>query len=194
MARPEELRRSREPVKPSDPPSGLELPTPRLPGRRGALSDWVTQRWVQYTGRRVVLSEQPWLEGPVGDVDVIGPAFFRRFAERRGLTFVDQGPRRGLLQDFSRLAGPACEPARVDRRVAEFYEDTAAFDFDVWSEWCGAFRPFGGALAAIFSRRLQQLNMPLSPLDTRLGITSDVVQLRDASGGVAYTAWVRDLV
>lgn len=156
--------------------------------------DWVTQRWVQYTGRRVQLSEQPWLDGPVGDVDVIGPAFFRRFAERRGLQVVDHGPRRGLLQDFACLAGPGCEPARVDRRVAEFYEDTAAFEFDVWSEWCGPFRPFGGALAAFFSRRLQQLNMPLSPLDTRLGITSDVVQLRDAAGRVTHTAWVRDLV
>ena len=64
----------------------------------------------------------------------------------------------------------------------------------MWSEWCGAFRPFGGALAAIFSRRLQQLNVPLSALDTKLGITSQVVQLRERSGRIVYTAWVRDVV
>jgi hypothetical protein len=53
---------------------------------------------------------------------------------------------------------------------------------------------FGGALAVIFSRRLQQLNVPLSSLDTKLGITSNVVQLKERSGRVAYTAWVRDVV
>jgi hypothetical protein len=82
----------------------------------------------------------------------------------------------------------------VDARVVAFYEKTADFEFDIWSEWCGAFRPFGGALAVIFSRRLQQLNVPLSSLDTKLGITSNVVQLKERSGRVADTAWVRDVV
>ena len=172
----------------------LQLRTPDLGGGRGALSDWVTQRWVQVTGRRVALGEHPWLEGPVGDVEHIGSAFFRRLAERRQLDVVTDGPGRGLLGDFSELRGPDCDPGRVDPRVIAFYERTADFEFDVWSEWCGAFRPFGGALAAIFSRRLQQLNVPLSALDTKLGITSQVVQLRERSGRIVYTAWVRDVV
>ncbi len=174
---------------------GFELRTPSLGDRRGALSDWVTQRWVQLTGESVTLSDCPWLEGPVGDVGLIGSAFFRRLAERKNLDFVADGPGRGLIDDFSRLSGPACRPNDVDVRVIAFYENTADFEFDIWSEWCGAFRPFGGALAAIFSRRLQQLNVPLSPLDTKLGITSDVVQLKERSSGqVVYTAWVRDVV
>lgn len=176
-------------------PKGFELRTPSLGDRRGVLSDWVTQRWVQLTGERVSLSDCPWLEGPVGDVGLIGSAFFRRLAERKNLDFVANGPGRGLIDDFSRLSGPACRPDDVDVRVIAFYENTADFEFDIWSEWCGAFRPFGGALAAIFSRRLQQLNVPLSPLDTKLGITSDVVQLKERSSGqVVYTAWVRDVV
>jgi len=154
----------------------------------------MTQRWVQLTGKRVDLSDYPWLEGPIGDVELIGSAFFRRLAERKDLDFVADGPGRGLINDFSRLRGPACSPENVDPRVVTFYENTAEFEFDIWSEWCRAFRPFGGALAAIFSRRLQQLNVPLSPLDTKLGITSDVVQLKERSGRVVYTAWVRDVV
>src|SRR5262249_1769475 len=130
--------------------SDSERRMPRLGERRGVLSDWTTQRWVQLTGKRVALSDYPWLEGPVGDVDVIGSAFFRRLAERKHLQFVDDGPGRGLLADFSRVGGPMCNPEHVDRRVITFYEDTAEFEFDVWSEWCGAFRPFGGALATIF--------------------------------------------
>jgi hypothetical protein len=128
----------------------------------------MTQRWVQLTGKRVDLSDYSWLEGPIGDVELVGSAFFRRLAEKKDLDFVADGPGRGLINDFSRLRGPACRPENVDPRVVTFYENTAEFEFDIWSEWCGAFRPFGGALAAIFSRRLQQLNVPLSPLDTKL--------------------------
>jgi hypothetical protein len=74
---------------------------------RGAFVDWTTQRWVRATGRRVALDECSWLEGPVGDVDVIGADFFARFAEREGLTMVTDGPPRGLVEDF----GPS--PARL---------------------------------------------------------------------------------
>ena len=82
---------------------GLELRTPNLGGRRGVLSDWITQRWVQLTGKGVNLSDCPWLEGPVGDVELIGSAFFRRLAEKKNLEFVEDGPGRGLIADFSRL-------------------------------------------------------------------------------------------
>lgn len=161
---------------------------------RGALVDRTTQRWVRATGHRVTLEERPWLEGPVGDVDVIGTDFFARFADREGLTMVTSGPPRGLVEDFAALAGPTCDPSQVDARVTQFYEQTSEYEFDVWSEWRGGFRPFGNALAAIFSRRLQQLNVPLSPLDTSQGISTSVVQLVDPEGVVKQTAWVREIV
>ena len=161
---------------------------------RGALVDWTTQWWVQATGRRVALDEHSWLEGPVGDVDVIGTDFFARFADREGLTMVTDGPPRGLVENFAAFAGPACSPSQVDARVVEFYEQTSEYEFDVWSEWRGGFRPFGSALAVIFSRRLQQLNVPLSPLDTSQGISTAVIQLVDAAGAVKQTAWVREIV
>jgi hypothetical protein len=50
-------------------------------------------------------------------------------------------------------------------------------------------------LALLFSRRLQQLNVPLSALDTSRGITSEVLQLVEpTSGEVRYTAWLRTLI
>lgn len=52
----------------------------------------------------------------------------------------------------------------------------------------------GRALARLFSRRLQQLNVPLSSLDTSRGLTSAVLQLVDpATGAVRHTAWLREL-
>ena len=160
---------------------------------RGAFVDRVTQTWVRATGTAVSLAEHPWLEGPVGDVDVIGVGFFERLAQRRGWTVVESGTR-GLLESFSCLSGPSCNAAAVHPQVACFYERTSEYDFDVWSEWSGTFKPFGSALAAIFSQRLQQLNVPLSALDTKLGMVSRVMQLVDADGQRAGTAWVREAV
>ena len=49
-------------------------------------------------------------------------------------------------------------------------------------------------LAFFFSRRLEQLNVPLSGLDTSRGVSSDVLHLVDRnSGSIKQTAWVREL-
>jgi hypothetical protein len=161
---------------------------------RGALVDRTTQRWVKFTGRRVDLDECLWLRGPVGDVDVIGTNFFARLADREGLTVVTDGPPRGLVENFEDLAESACDLLQLDAQIAEFYEQASEYEFALWSEWHGGFRPFGGALAAIFTRRLQQLNVPLSPLDTSQGISTSVVQLVDGAGAAKQTAWIREIV
>jgi len=149
---------------------------------------------VRATGRRTSIEEAPWLDGPVGDPTGIGVSFFERWAERRGLGVVSDGGRRGLVPDFDALAGPDFDPAAVHPDVRRFYEETSDYELEAWSEWCGAFRPFGWLLARMFSRRLQQLNVPLSPLDTAAGTTSDVLHLVDGeSGDHVMAAWVRVL-
>ncbi len=160
----------------------------------GALSDWTTQQWVMLTGQRIALAAYPWLEGPVAGPEGVGLRFFHRLAESRGLVVRSAGPSRGLLPSLDLLAGPWFDPRRLDPDVRAFYERTSDFELDAWAEWCGAFRPLGRLLALIFSRRLQQLNVPLEPLDTALGTTSEVLQLADPdTGRVALTAWVRQL-
>ncbi|MEJ7810002.1 MAG: hypothetical protein WKG32_06225 [Gemmatimonadaceae bacterium] len=174
---------------------GLVLSLVWLGDARGHLIDWLTQRWVQFTGRRVDLARDAWLDGPVGDPGGIGADFFDRLASVRGLRVRRGDPDAGLMPAFGSLAGPAFDPGAVDPRVAAFYERTAGFDLDAWAEWCGLFRPFGQLLAWLFSRRLQQLNVPLTGLDTSRGMTSEVIQLVDpATGGVRLTAWVRRLL
>ncbi len=161
--------------------------------RRGELSDWVTQRWVCATGRRVDLAAPPWLAGPVATPRGIGRRVFEEVAVANGLRLARPATC-GLVGDLAALAGPDLDPARLDPRVRDFYERTSAYELDAWAEWCGAFRPFGWALARLFSRRLQQLNVPLSALDTSRGLTSAVLQLADpATGAVRHTAWLREL-
>jgi hypothetical protein len=160
--------------------------------RRGNLSDWTTQQWVRTTGRYIKLADHSWLDGPVGGTRGIGKQFFEQYAKDKNLETIQSGVR-GLLSDFSRLEeGNNLSPVALP--VKEFYEQTSEFDLDAWSEWCHLFKPFGKALSMLFSTRLQQLNVPLSPLDSAKGMTSDVIQLRDRqSGQLAQTAWVREL-
>lgn len=164
----------------------------RLGSRRGHLTDWLTQRWVCATGRRVDLRDDPWLAGPIAQTDGIVPGFFQSLAEREGLALLEPGEHAGILPSFACLKGPSFDPSAVHPGVVHFYESTGSYELDAWAEWCGAFRSFGRLLAVLFSRRLQQLNVPLTGLDTARGLTNDVLHLAHPStGAVRYIAWRR---
>ena len=160
--------------------------------RRGYLTDYVTQLWVRATGRRVSIANASWLDGPVGRTALIGSEFFLEFAREHSL---ELNPGLGLIPDMGGLESRVCHIQRLSSGVVDFYQNTANYGIEAWSEWCGFFRPFGHALAILFSRRLQQLNVPLSSLDTSLGITSSISTLADpvTKAAIAST-WVRTLV
>ncbi|MBZ0280136.1 MAG: hypothetical protein K8L97_05315 [Anaerolineae bacterium] len=161
--------------------------------KRGYLTDWVTQQWVCLTGRLVDLEHDSWLDGPIGKTRGIGKHYFGELAQEQGLELLSSNPHTGLIQNFASLT--PTNSNNIQTGVRQFYENTADYDLDAWSQWSGVFRPFGGLLAALFSRRLQQLNVPLSGLDTSRGITSEIIQLVDPlSGEVRYTAWLRELI
>jgi hypothetical protein len=164
-----------------------------LGSKYGYLTDWATQQWVRATGRRILLAQHSWLDGPIGNARIIGKEFFQGYAQEYGLEIVE-GADCGLLNDFSALAGDSNHLNGVAPAVQDFYEHTSAYDLDAWSEWHGLFRPFGLALAVLFSRRLQQLNIPLSPMDSSRGMSSKVLQMRNRqTGQLVQTAWVREL-
>jgi hypothetical protein len=156
---------------------------------RGYLSDWLTQQWVRATGNRVELAKLSWLNGPIGTTHGIGPQFFDDYAARAGLEILSGDAPRGLVDDLATVLGGA----RVHPAVASFYERTSEYDMDCWSEWSSVFRPFGRLLALLFSRRLEQLNVPLAGLETHRGISSRVLVMRTPQGEL-QTAWVRQLL
>ena len=169
-----------------------QCPTPWLGKRHGYLSDRITQMWVRATGRRITRSDEPWLQGPIGSTDVIGTEHFSSLAQAAGLELRMNARGAGLLASFDELKSPAFDTDLVDPRIKNFYEHTSAYRLDAWSQWCGVFRPFGRLLAFLFSRRLQQLNVPLTPLATSRGITSDIIQLvQPGTSTVHYTGWLR---
>jgi hypothetical protein len=165
-----------------------------LDDARGNLIDWTTQRWVQATGRRVALADHPWLDGPIGKPTGIGTSFFETYTHDHNLRMA-RGQPCGLLPNVQALHGPDCDVRALSPDIAHFYEATSEYEIDVWSQWSGVFRPFGWALAVLFSRRLQQMNVPLSGLDTSRGMTSEVAPVVDpVTNNVLFSAWVRELV
>jgi hypothetical protein len=149
--------------------------------------------WVRLTGRLVRKSEAAWLAGPLGGRERIGTEIYERVAQADGLLI--RTPRNaGLLENFNVLRGPNFNPDAVHPDIRHFYEHAAEYQLDVWSEVSLTGRFFLWLLVEFISRRMDQLNFPLSSLEVSKGMTSEVVQLVDpVSGRVVNTGWLRRL-
>lgn len=166
----------------------------RINKRAGHLQDWITQQWVKITGKRFDPEQDNWLLGPIGDTDIIKDKFFRELAQHENLEIKEDEANSGLLDSFESLELTREEKLRLHPKVIHFYERTSNYTFEVWSEWCGFFKPFGWLLAVIFSRRLQQLNLPLRSLQSAKGIKSSIVKLVDRqTSKPKWTVWYRIL-
>jgi len=156
------------------------------------LLDKTTQRWVRLTGRKIDPSKFSWLLGPNGDPDQIGEQFIDRLAKEENLLRTTNEPNTGLMDNINDLEFSKQELKKLKPEIIDFYERTANYEIEFWSSWCGIFRPFGWLLSVLFSKRLQQLNLPLNPMDASKGLTSQIVKLR--SGNVSkWTVWYRTL-
>jgi hypothetical protein len=159
-------------------------------GGQGSAVDRITQAWVRATGQQVMLDQYPWLDGPIGSPTVIGDEWLVREATDRGATLSDGG---GLLDSFDALASAAFDPSRLSPTIVDFYEHTTDWRLDVWSQWSPAALPAGWLSSAVFAKRLQQLALPLRPLDVAHGMESRVVTVRSADGDQLGAAWRRTL-
>lgn len=166
----------------------------RINKRTGYLQDWITQLWVKATGKRIDPERDHWLIGPIGDTDLIRDKFIHDLARQEQLAVREHPTNAGLLESFEELELTAEEKKLLRPEVIDFYERTSNYNFEVWSEWCGFFTPFGWLLSVIFSKRLQQLNLPLSSLQSAKGINSKIIKLVDHTDlKPKWTIWYRTL-
>ncbi len=166
----------------------------RINKRAGHLQDWITQQWVKITGRRFDPLKDAWLVGPIGDTDIIKDKFFRDVAEKENLAIIENQVDSGLVESFQSLELTESEKQLLHPAIVDFYEKTSNYHFEFWSEWCGFFKPFGSLLSILFSKRLQQLNLPLSSLHSAKGINSSIVKLVDKqTNETKWTVWYRIL-
>ena len=149
--------------------------------------------WVRLTGKLVRKSDAPWLVAPLGGRERIGTGIYERVAQTEGL-LIRTPPNAGLLEHFNVLRGPDFNPDAVHPDIRHFYEHAAEYQLDVWSEVSLIGRFFLWLLVEFISRRMDQLNFPISSLEVAKGMTSEVVQLVEpASGRIVNTGWLRRL-
>lgn len=157
----------------------------------GYLLQTVIEWLVRLTGRRVLKSEAPWLNCVIGKAGRIGTQVYQQIANKEKLQ-LSMPSDAGLVPDFSALRGPSFEPGKVHPRIRHFYEHTAAYHLEVWSEVYFAGKFVLWLLVEFISRRMDQLNFPISSLEVAKGMTSEVVQLRESgTGKLVHTGWLR---
>jgi hypothetical protein len=157
-----------------------------------AIGAWIIYRLIWLFGRTHHRADIAWLIGPTGG-PVIGSTAYNEVAAREGLSIERHAKHVGLVPDWRELAGEGFDANLVDAKIRDFYEHTAEFAMDVWSR---TYFPASLALALLvttISRQVNQLNFPLSPLETALGMTSEIIALRTPDGAIKYTGWFRTL-
>jgi hypothetical protein len=149
--------------------------------------------WVLVTGKRIRVADCPWLAAPLGERGRIGVGIYERIATAEGLQIRMQ-PDAGLIPDFEFLRGPSFNPDAIRSEIRHFYEHAAQYHLDVWSEVSLTGRFFLWLLVEFISRRMDQMNFPISSLEVSKGMSSQVVQLiQPATGQISYTGWLRRL-
>ncbi|GAB2478793.1 hypothetical protein GCM10027063_20470 [Promicromonospora xylanilytica] len=165
------------------------------------LLDLGSRKFWRLVGRPVDLAARhSWLRAPMSRSSTVGDGWLTAEAEHHGGTVDDAattdlsaGPAPGLLAAMTILDGPGFDAARLDPRVRDFYEHTAAWHMEVWTGWSPLFWPAGELIARVFGRRVEQLSLPMRPLDVAHGMDSRVRVIRDRDGEQAGAAWLRTL-
>ncbi len=162
--------------------------------RKQHFQDWFTQQWAIWWGRNINPEDYSWLMGPFGDLDGIGDQFISQLAEREQLVVERNVTSRGLIASIDQLNLTDAELSALSPRVIDFYEKTALYDLHFSVKWNPFFKVFGVLVNKMFSRRINQLNIPIKNLKQAELIKSEIITLSDAvSGEVKYTIWLRTI-
>ena len=161
--------------------------------RRGYLQDWITQVWVTLTGRRVSKEDIGWLDTPLGNTDLISDSYISEVCRVNNLRMRMDEPGFGLLNSLSDFGQTPEALERLHPAIKHFYLNTHDYHLEIWSKWIGIWKFFGWILRITFTRRLQQLNLPLDPMDSSKGLESHIVKLFSGDDTPVWTIWHRIL-
>ena len=146
--------------------------------------------WLYTCGRRRRRADVPWLICPTGPHDRIGDRWYEQLASSENLT-LKPSTESGLIPDWNDLRGPNFNPDEIHPSIRDFYEHSSRYTLEAWSEVTILMRFFLWGLVTFASRRMQQLNFPVSSMELAGGMTSEILELTDAAGRRRYTGWLR---
>jgi hypothetical protein len=162
----------------------MNLPSPQ------PLQDWLTQLWNIQLGRKCTPEDETWLISPISETTEIGSNLITQIATRENLQIDETSVQVGLVNSFEKFTHL---PYPIHPLIQDFYQRTSEYDMDVWTQWSRGFSVFGQWVKILFAKRIMQLNLPSNPLDTAHGMNSKIIKLKDASGAVKYTVWLRHI-
>lgn len=158
------------------------------------LLDLGSRTFWRFVGRAVDLDgAESWLDAPVSTSARVADGWLGVEAARRGWLLDRDVPSAGLLASMSALDGPGFDAARLRPEIRDFYEHTAAWEMEVWTGWSPLVWPAGELVARLYARRVEQLALPMRPLDVAHGMDSEVTVLRSPDGEQVAAAWMRTL-
>jgi hypothetical protein len=122
----------------------------------------------------------------------VGTDYVKALADVLGGTYTRDAVDVGILASLDDLAGPDLDPAAVDPRVREFYEQTTRFTLDIVPEWRSWVRPGYLLYRTLVARPLGQANVPMNQREAQRGIRSriDTIDV-DREGVPKLRGWIR---
>ena len=122
----------------------------------------------------------------------VGTGYVRELAAAVGGVYVADASDIGILASIDQLAGPGFDPARVDRRVREFYEHTTRFTLDIVPEWRLWVRPGYLLYRTLLARPLGQASLPMNQREALRGVRSRIDTITPADDhAVTIRGWIR---
>ncbi len=159
-----------------------------------ALVDLGTRKFWRAVGRPVELAgAHAWLRAPSSTSSVVRDGWLAAEAALHGGQIEEDVAGAGLLPSMTVLDGPGFAAADLDPQVRAFYEHTADWRVEVWSAWAPWAWPGGELVSRWFGKRVEQLALPMRPLDVARGMDSRVSLIRDAAGEQVAAGWIRTL-
>jgi len=155
--------------------------------------DWFTQQWVIFTGRNFNSKNENWLMGPFGELNGIGEEFINQLAEKENLSIQRNLKSKGLLASIKSLNLADDELKILSQKVIAFYEKTSNYELEFTVKWNTFFKLFGFVVNRLFSKRINQLNIPLQN-NNHEKMSSEIIQLiNPKTNEVKYTIWLRKI-
>ena len=156
--------------------------------------DLGTRKLWRGVGRSVdLVGEHSWLRAPTSAGPVVRDGWLAAEAALHDGYVEEDTPGAGLLASMADLDGPGFRAADLRPEVRAFYEHTADWHVEVWSAWAPWAWPGGELVSRLFGKRVEQLALPMRPLDVAHGMDSRVSVIRDAGGRQVAAGWLRTL-
>lgn len=160
--------------------------------KKQSIQDWITQQWVILFGEKIDEINHRWLLGPFGCTNVIGQKFINQLVEKEHLVIDNQKINKGLIESIDQLNLSAKELNALSQDVIDFYLNTSNYDLRLKAKWNPFFKVFGILITKIFSKRIEQLNVPIQNVEDSSGLTNEIIKLLDSkTNEVRRTIWLR---